>query len=272
MKTRLVTFLLLNLCLLSFAQESGENAQKEFIDFGEDQGITVTGTAETTQQMEVIDAEEIERRAAPDLAVLLEEALGLGITRQGAYGNQTSVNIRGFDSSRIAFLIDGIPANSPRSGDFDIDQVDLSNVERIEVIYGGSDSKYNVTGSLGGVINIITKKKKETGFGFGAGISNLAYIPGPYNKRHSGGSVGEPHYEDLADTQSLDFFVGYGWERFSARLNWFGNRAANHYLYKDNAGFARRKESNDVWDTGVGLSLAWDLPDSGALLSATDLY
>jgi outer membrane receptor for ferrienterochelin and colicin len=132
-------------------------------DFGEAGGVTVEGTPETTQQMRVITKDEIEKRNSQDLASLLEESLDMSITRYGGYGNQTELNMRGFDTERIAVLIDGVPANSPRSGEFDINQVDLNNVERIEVIYGGSDTKYNVSGALGGCNKHHHHKKTKAG-------------------------------------------------------------------------------------------------------------
>jgi vitamin B12 transporter len=256
----------------AWGQDDAEDFDESFFDFGEGKGITVTGTQETTQQMETITREQIQKQAAPDLATLLEEVLDIGVTRYGGYGNQTEINIRGFDTSRIAILIDGVPANSPRSGEFDVSQIDLSNVERIEVIYGGSDTKFNVTGAMGGVINIIMMKKQPMGLSFGGGASNLSYMPGMYNERQSGGQTGEPHYEDLADAQMLNLYLGYGWEKFSLKLNWSGNRVGNHYLYQDYYGFARRKQSNEVWDTGLGLSLVGSLPGDATLMSTTDMY
>ncbi|MDR2185506.1 MAG: Plug domain-containing protein, partial [Treponema sp.] len=205
-----------------------------YIDFGGDEeGITVTATPETTQQMTVITRGEIERRNARDLSTLLEDALDMSVTRYGGYGNQTELSLRGFDTERIAILIDGVPANSPRSGEFDISQVDINNVERIEVIYGGSDTKYNVSGALGGVINIITIKKQKPGLNFGGTASNTGYLPARYNLRHAGGRIGDPHPEDLFDMQSLSLFAGYGAEKFSWKAAAFGNRADNHYGYKD---------------------------------------
>jgi outer membrane cobalamin receptor len=263
--------------LLSFSLAAQEN---EVVDDGfydefpvmEAAGVTVVGTPETTQQMATVEKEDIERRQANDLATLLEETLDMGITRYGGYGNQTEINIRGFDTERIAILINGIPANSPRSGEFDVSRIDLSNVERVEVIYGGSDSKYNVTGALGGVVNIVTLKKQSPGLSMGAGISNTAYFPGSYNVLHDLGVVEGAHYEDLADTQALSFFAGYGAEKYSWKLNWFGTRAMNHYLFKDYNGFARRKMSNGIWDAGAGFSWSLDLPEDATLLSSTDLY
>jgi vitamin B12 transporter len=197
----------------------------------------------------------------------------MSVTRYGGgYGNQTELSLRGFDTERIAILIDGIPANSPRSGEFDVSQVDINNVERIEVIYGGSDTKYNVSGALGGVINIVTIKKQAPGFGFEAAFSNTGYLPGEYNSRHKAGELGGAHIEDLVDMQSLSLFAGYGAKDFSWRVSLFGNRAGNHYLYKDDYGFARRKISNDVLDGGAGAVFALDLPDTATLVSDTKAY
>ena len=258
-----------------FSQENG--AQEGFDledlpDFGEDAGVTLVETPETTQQMIVIEREEIERRNARDLAALLEETLDMSVTRYGGYGNQTELNIRGFDTERIAILVDGVPANSPRSGEFDVSQVDINNVERIEVIYGGSDTKYNVSGALGGVINIITVKRQSPGFGFGATVSTTGYLPGRYVMRQAGGALGGPHPEDLADAQNLSLFLGYGGRGFSWKATLFGNRAGNHFLFEDDYGFARRKISNEVLDIGGGASLAWNLSDTTTLLSDTKLY
>ncbi|MDR2343192.1 MAG: TonB-dependent receptor [Spirochaetaceae bacterium] len=244
----------------------------EYFDFGEDEGIALTGTPETTQQMTVITKDEIERRNAQDLATLLEDALDMSVTRYGGYGNQTELNLRGFDTERIAILVDGVPANSPRSGEFDVSQVNINDVERIEVIYGGSDTKYNVSGALGGVINIITIKKQPAGLNYGAAFSNTGYLPARYNERHSNGAIGDPHPEDLVDMQSLSFFAGYGAERFSVKGSIFGNRAGNHYLYKDDYGFARRKVSNEVLDAGGAATFAWNMSDTTTLLSDTKMY
>jgi outer membrane cobalamin receptor len=204
--------------------------------------------------------------------MLLEDALDMSVTRYGGYGNQTEINMRGFDTERIAILVDGVPANSPRSGEFDVSQVDLNNVERIEVIYGGSDTKYNVSGALGGVINIITVKNQQPGLTLGGVFSNTGYMPGRYNKRHAGGAIGESPPEDVFDMQSLSLTAAYGADSFSVKGSLFGNRAGNHFLYKDDYGFARRKVSNEVLDGGAGTSLVWNLGGDMTAVSDTKFY
>jgi vitamin B12 transporter len=171
----------------------------------------------------------------------------------------------------VAILIIGVPANSSLTGKFDINTIDLDSVERIEVIYGGSDTKYNVSGAMGGVINIITIKKQEKGLRGGAKISNTGYLSGAYTRRDGG--VGETNGMVLLDTQMAELNMGYGAEKRSLSLNIFGDVAGNQYRYKDYYGYARSKESNNVKDIGAALSSVWDLPDGWSrLLTLTDVY
>jgi len=263
----LCLILILAVVCVAAAQEDRED---EFLLMENNEGITVTGSPETTQQMETVTKEEIARHHAADLASLLQEVLDLGVTRYGAYGNDTSINLRGFDSERIAFLVDGVPVNSSQGGEFDINQIDPASIEKIEVIYGGSDTKYNVSGALGGVINIITVKKQEPGLRIGGSISNTAALPGEYRERD--GSTGEPHWEDLADTQNVSFFTTYGAEKYSLSANLFANRAQNHFLFKDYLDFTRRKDNNEVWDTGLRLSFIRELADYTKLILSGDAY
>jgi outer membrane cobalamin receptor len=244
---------------------SGDN---DFL-FENDEGISVVGTKQTTQQMAIVDKDEIERRGASDIAGLLNETLGLNIVRYGAYGNQAGINLRGFDSKRIAILIDGTLVDSALDGKFDINQIDLNSIERIEVIYGGSDSKYNVSGAFGGVINIVTIKKQKQRLWLGFSVLNTSALPGNYRDR--GGETQEPHWEDLLDTQNYSLSAAYG-GAFSLTANVFSNRAENHYLFTDYVGMPRRKDNNEVWDTGASSSLVWELADLTKLIASSAFY
>jgi len=238
--------------------------------FSDEEGITVTGTVQTTQQMAVIEKEEIERRNAPDIASLLQETLGLNITRYGTYGSMTLLNLRGLDTKRLAILIDGVPVNSSVDGKFDIEQIDLNSIERIEVIYGGSDSKFNVSGAMGGVINIVTVKKQKPGLRLGASVSNTSVLPGEYRGRN--GQAQGPNWEDLADTQNYAVSSAYGGSGFSITANVFANRARNHFLFTDRYNYTRRKDNNEVWDAGGAVSVTGELPDLSKLIFISNFY
>jgi vitamin B12 transporter len=282
---RPVCFFLCTLCffLLSVVPVTGQESageestgeentgEDDYFDFGEAGGIIVTGKPDTTAQVKTIAKDEIDRIAAPDIPTLLEEALDISITRHGAYGNSSEVNIRGFDTERIAILVDGVPVNSAMSGDFDFNTIDMNNIERIEVIYGGSDSKYNVTGALGGVINIVTIKDRPQGFRIGAGLTNFSYMPGSYTEWSGIRQDAQPL--DLLDTQKLEFSLSYGSQNVSLGAHFYGNRAQNHYLYKDSfLGQVRRKQHNEVWDAGGGVLLNWKVADLSKLIFSVDTY
>jgi len=264
--------LILTILLLLSHELKGEesDSRDNELFFTEDEGITVTGSPQTTQQMKIIDKEEIERHNAADLADLLQETLNLGLTRYGSYGSMANINLRGFDSKRVAFLIDGTPLNSAQNGEFDINQIGLDGIERIEVIYGGSDTKYNVSGALGGVINIITVKKQKPGLKLGASVSNLSVLPSEYRDRVE--EKQSPHWEDLADTQNYSLSASYGGNDFSVSANAFANRAENHFYFSDTYNRTRRKDNNEVWDTGLTASLMREFADSSKLIFSPNFY
>jgi vitamin B12 transporter len=261
-------FLLLFL-LLPFSLDADGDWDDDLFFFESD-GIVIVGTVQTSQQMAVVEREEIERRGAADLANLLHETLNLNIVRHGGYGNQAGINLRGFDSKRVSFLIDGIPVNSSLDGKFDINQIDLNSVERIEVIYGGSDSKFNVSGALGGVINIITVNRQKPGLRLAASMSNTSVMPGEYRGRD--GQTQSPRWGDLLDTQNYTFFAAYGGGAYSVSANIFANRAQNHFLFTDYVGHVRRKDNNEVWDTGVTASFLTELLDLSKIIVSSNFF
>jgi len=260
---------ILSLCFPNSVKGQDTETEDE-ISFSEKEGITVTGTKQTSQQMAVIEKDEIERRNAPDIATLLQETLALNITRYGAYGNMTLFNLRGLDTKRLAILVDGVPVNSSLDGKFDIEQIDINSIERIEVIYGGSDTKYNVSGAMGGVINIVTVKKQKPGLRLGASVSNTGFLPGEYRGRN--GQTQGPDWEDLADTQNYDISAAYGGDDLSISTNIFINRAKNHFLFTDRYNYSRRKDNNEVWDAGGAVSVTGELSDLSKLIFSSNFY
>jgi vitamin B12 transporter len=53
----------------------------------------------------------------------------------------------------------------------------------------------------------------------------------------------------------------------------FGNRAGNHYLYKDSfLGQVRRKQFNEVMDAGGGILTAWNFANLSKLIFSADAY
>lgn len=116
--------------------------------------------AEITESITVITSAQLEDSAALDVAETLRTVPGINLHQYGGIGGTCSIRIRGMDPEQTVVLIDGIQINDP-SFDymFDFDDLDTSNIERIEVIRGVEAAMYG-PGAVGGVINIITKKGK----------------------------------------------------------------------------------------------------------------
>ena len=106
------------------------------------------------QKVEVITKRVIEASPANDVAGLLKTN---GVVDIQQYpGVNAGIGIRGFaasTSSKYAvILINGKP-----SGTENIASIDLSNVERVEILKGPFSSQYG-SDAMGGVVNIVTKE------------------------------------------------------------------------------------------------------------------
>jgi vitamin B12 transporter len=113
----------------------------------------------TTANIEIITAKEIEDKHYTTIAEALNSLSGVSVTSNGGFGKSTSVFLRGFDSKRALVLIDGIRYNdvSNSQDGASFEHLMLSDVEQIEVIKGAQSGVWGSEASAG-VINIITKK------------------------------------------------------------------------------------------------------------------
>jgi len=109
--------------------------------------------------VQVIDRAEIDRRQAVYAADILDTVPGLAVTDDGAFGGVTSIRMRGASSDKTLVLIDGVPQNDPSdpNGAYDFANLDLSNVERIEILQGPQSSLWG-SDAIGGVISLTTRE------------------------------------------------------------------------------------------------------------------
>lgn len=109
------------------------------------------------QSVSIISREEIEKENPQIVADLLRVLPGVEVNDAGPF--RTRPVIRGLYGSRVLILVDGERLNDTRESTFSgaqLSLVDISQVERIEVIHGPGSILYG-SDALGGVINIITK-------------------------------------------------------------------------------------------------------------------
>ena len=84
----------------------------------------------------MITAEELEAAHYEDLSDVVERA-GLQVLSYGPYGLESKPSIRGFTDETVRVVIDGICVNNAQYGTFDFSSINLSAVERIEIVRGG---------------------------------------------------------------------------------------------------------------------------------------
>ena len=107
----------------------------------------------------VIDRETIDRRGAVFAADILSDVPGLSVVRSGAFGGVAQVRMRGASPGKTLVLIDGVPVNDPAevNGAFDFSGLELSDIERIEVLSGPQSSLWG-SDAIGGVIAFTTRE------------------------------------------------------------------------------------------------------------------
>lgn len=106
----------------------------------------------------VIDRETLDRRGAVFAADILTDVPGLSVVRSGAFGGVAQVRMRGAAPGKTLVLIDGVPVNDPAevNGAFDFSGLELSDIERIEVLSGPQSSLWG-SDAIGGVIAFTTR-------------------------------------------------------------------------------------------------------------------
>lgn len=113
----------------------------------------------TPVQTTLITSRMIERSDATDIEELLQEEIP-GVEFSYAMNQQVHFNYGGFGGQGVLFLIDGERLVGETMDDVDFGRINMSGVERIEIVRGASSALYG-SNAAGGVINVITKVPKN---------------------------------------------------------------------------------------------------------------
>lgn len=163
--------------------------------------VSVTGTrapltrSQQARMVTVLSREDIQAASVQSVNDLLKYAVGVDVRQRGPIGAQTDVSVRGGNHEQITVLLNGINLCDPQTGHNAFDYpVDISDIERIEVLEGPAARVYG-TSSLLGAINIVTKTPQRTGlnahveggsFGYLSVGAGGSYVCGPWSSRLSG--------------------------------------------------------------------------------------
>ncbi|MBC8123421.1 MAG: TonB-dependent receptor [Gemmatimonadaceae bacterium] len=128
--------------------------------------VSVTGTRRPTTARDstvntyTVKKEDFRAQGANTVtdALLLVPGF-VGTPSLGGQSNNFSVFLRGVNDQRFLILRDGLSLQSPTTGRSEGTGIAVDDLERIEVVTGGSTLRYGA-GAVGGVINLITETPK----------------------------------------------------------------------------------------------------------------
>jgi vitamin B12 transporter len=149
---------------LSIAEETSTAKINNAITADENMVITANpykqSTDEVMSTVSIITRLDIDRIQPKSIAELLKSTAGIDIAANGGPGQNTSVFVRGTNSTHTLFLVDGVRINTVTgSGGASVNNIPTYQIERIEVVKGPRAAMYG-SDAVGAVIQIFTRKLK----------------------------------------------------------------------------------------------------------------
>lgn len=158
-----------------------------------------SSTEKAIHKITVIDQKKIESLNAVTLDDVLARELNMNISRDNVLGS--SISIQGLSGENVKILVDGVPMVGRLNGNIDLSQINLSDIERIEVVEGPLSVTYG-SNALAGTINLITKKEQKKKL-----------------------SVSANSYFENIGTANVDARIGVN------HKNWFGSASYNRNFF-----------------------------------------
>jgi len=193
------------------AAEASSPLDKSAADFSLEEliNIKITSVSKKETRLDtapaaiyVISQEDIRRSGLTTIPELLRMVPGINVAQIDA--NHWAVSSRGFNNqyaNKLLVLIDGRTVYSPLYGgvDWNVRRPPVELIERIEVIRGPGATLWGAN-AVNGVINIITKKAKDTQ----GGIATISY--GTEDQPYTMLNYGDQLATDLYYRGYLDYF------------------------------------------------------------------
>ena len=125
-----------------------------------------------------VDTEELQN-STKNLSDALSKLPGRNLREAGGVGADTQLMLDGFSGKHVKVFIDGVPQEGVGSS-FGLNNIPVNFAERIEVYKGVVPVGFG-TDALGGVINIVTNKKKrkwflDTSYSYGSLNTHKSYV------------------------------------------------------------------------------------------------
>lgn len=102
---------------------------------------------------------------------IVDRSAGVKVRREGGAGSDYDLSINGLSGNSIRYFIDGVPLDT-KGTDFNLDNIPVNTVERIE-LYKGVVPSYLSSDALGGAVNIVTRRQQKNFLDFSYGIGSF---------------------------------------------------------------------------------------------------
>ena len=130
----------------------------------------------SVHKIKIIDSKQMEARGVVNLNDALQFETNMRISQDNMLGSSASV--QGLSGENVKIMIDGVPVIGRQDGNIDLNQINMNDIERIEIVEGPLSVNYG-TNALAGTINLITKKDQKNKYKLG--VNTYYESVGQYN-------------------------------------------------------------------------------------------
>lgn len=217
--SRILGLLFICFILIGFTITVNAEEEETTKDLGEIVVITATKNetkeSDTPVVVEVITKEDLEEANVTTIEEALDSVNGINAIRNSSSTNwgMNGIELRGMGQDSTLILVDGQRFYGGMKGTHvDISTISPEMIEQIEIVKGPFSALYG-SDAMGGVVNIITKKRAKGSYG---------------NFSSSGGSD---------DTRNYSFGAGFGKERLGGTIS---------YTYNESDGANKETDEHDT--------------------------
>ena len=178
-KTAMLTHAVAGTCLVVSVATLAQEVPSET----RPQQVTVTGKPAATQpgalkddvvKTETINAREIEKSGATNLTELMSHRPGIDAQLECSICNVRNITLNNLPGRFTTLMLDGVPIFSSVSNAHGLDMIGVDDLERVDISRGAGTSLI-APESLGGTVNMVTKRPGASGGELDLGIGTFGH-------------------------------------------------------------------------------------------------
>ena len=261
-----IKILIILLCLSHNVVHSESNLNQILVSPGQ-RDATIF---DSLSSVEVITSENIRTLGYSSVDEILSNSSSINIGSNGGHGQTKSIFMRGTESNHTKVLINGVELNPGTLGVPSIQHISVEMLDRIEISKGSMSTLYGRS-TIGGVINIITKKyigsnQGKIYFGTGRDETNKIGFQKNFNFNDHNLSVNFMNVKTDGYKAKVASTKNHGYENKNIDINYFFNQ--NNNLFNINF---YQSDGNTEYDS-FGSNLNQDHKDSHIKLAWNRKY